>query len=639
MSRLASVLAFLLSCLACLGSGATLHAQDDKPAAPAVAEKAKPVFTDGEAQIVEAFKESKDGPKWIREFLFVEASFDSDGDGKPDRLHVDVIRPLQTKTEGLKVPVVYETSPYFAGTGPNDLSYYYDVEQELGEPSPERPTMKPIPFGGEPGMIGDENTRRMLQAAAGRWLQRGFAVVHSCSPGTGWSQGCPSVGGPNESLAPKAVVDWLNGRAKGFKSLDGNEEVKADWCTGKVGMTGTSYNGGLPIAAATTGVPGLAAIIPVSPPSSWYRYYRCNGLVRSPGGYLGEDMDVLFDFIASCEPQRREKCIHDVRDGEIAKGFDRLHGDYNDFWDVRDYLAHLDKYTCPTLAAHGLNDWNVMPEHSIELYIALRKKGVPCMLFLHQGGHGGEPPFKLMNRWFTRWLFGVENGVEKEAKAWIVREGEQRNSPTQYADYPNPDAAPVVVYPSGDGSKLGALGLDARARKGEETIVDDWHLSGAQLATTADSENRLLFATPTFRAPVHLSGELHLAIRVAADKPACNLSVWLVALPWEDPKKARGRIITRGWADPQNSTSLRQSKPLEPGKFVDLKFDLNPDDQIVPEGERIGLMIFASDKEFTLHPKPGTKLTVDLAGTALTLPVVGGPSSYAQATSADGGKR
>jgi len=35
-------------------------------------------------------------------------------------------------------------------------------------------------------------------------------------------------------------------------------------------------------------------------------------------------------------------------------------------------------------------------------------------------------------------------------------------------------------------------------------------------------------------------------------------------------------------------------------------------------------MIFSSDKEFTLHPAPGTKLTVDLKGTTITMPVVGG---------------
>ena len=36
-------------------------------------------------------------------------------------------------------------------------------------------------------------------------------------------------------------------------------------------------------------------------------------------------------------------------------------------------------------------------------------------------------------------------------------------------------------------------------------------------------------------------------------------------------------------------------------------------------------MIFSSDREFTLRPAPGTQMTVDLAGTSIRLPVVGGP--------------
>ena len=190
-------------------------------------------------------------------------------------------------------------------------------------------------------------------------------MVHSSSPGTGWSQGCPTVGGDNESLAPKAVIDWLNGRAKGYTTPDGDEEVTADWCTGKVGMTGTSYNGTLALAAATTGVEGLEAIIPVSPNTSYYHYYRSNGLVRSPGGYLGEDIDVLYDFINSGDPSKRDGCDCGVRDTLMAGGFDRVTGDYNDFWAGRDYLNDLGPLRAATLMAHGFNDWNVMPEHSV----------------------------------------------------------------------------------------------------------------------------------------------------------------------------------------------------------------------------------------------------------------------------------
>ena len=43
-------------------------------------------------------------------------------------------------------------------------------------------------------------------------------------------------------------------------------------------------------------------------------------------------------------------------------------------------------------------------------------------------------------------------------------------------------------------------------------------------------------------------------------------------------------------------------------------------------------MIFSSDRDFTLWPKPGTELTIDLDATSLTLPVVGGSGVFAKAT-------
>jgi X-Pro dipeptidyl-peptidase len=42
-------------------------------------------------------------------------------------------------------------------------------------------------------------------------------------------------------------------------------------------------------------------------------------------------------------------------------------------------------------------------------------------------------------------------------------------------------------------------------------------------------------------------------------------------------------------------------------------------------------MIFSSDSEFTLHPKPGTTLTVDINTSSLELPIVGGNKSLKRA--------
>lgn len=429
------------------------------------------------------------------------------------------------------------------------------------------------------------------------------------------------------------LFDWLCGRVKGYTTPYGKETVTAFWSTGKVGMTGTSYNGTIPLAAATTGVKGLEAIIPIAPNTSYYHYYRSNGLVRSPGGYLGEDIDVLYNFIHSGDESKRAYNNANIRDKEMKNGMDRITGDYNDFWAGRDYLNQMKPMKAALLMSHGFNDWNVMPEHSYRISKRAKEMGIPTQIFYHQNGHGGPPPMKMMNRWFTRYLHGIQNNVENDAKAWIVRENDKRSDPTPYKDYPNPEASSVTLYLSAGAPKKGGLSLNKTKGKKTETLVDNYSFSGAALAKADYTDHRLIYVSPTLKEDAHLSGISTITIKVASSKPAANLSVWLVSLPWTSGRRTKitDNIITRGWADIQNYKSLTKSKPLKPGKFYTLSFDLQPDDQIIKKGQQIGLMIFSSDGEFTLLPEPGTKLTVDLNGTSISLPVVGGNTALQKA--------
>jgi X-Pro dipeptidyl-peptidase len=545
-------------------------------------EKAVPVFLNGEAQIVPAFNTPS---KWIRHDLWVETTFDTDGDGKLDRMHVAVTRPFQTETEGLKLPIVYETSPYFAGVAGDVPGVFWDVKHELGSIGKERvhPEVKRI---GQRPIISNSQINT--------WVPRGYIVVHSSSPGTGLSQGAPTVGGENESLAPKAVIDWLCGRAKGFTTADGFEKVEAFWSTGKIGMTGTSYNGTLPLAAATTGVEGLEAIIPIAPNTSYYHYYRSNGLVRSPSGYLGEDIDVLYDYIHSGDETKRAFNNSTIRDKEMKNGMDRKSGDYNNFWAGRDYLNHMSKIKAALFMSHGFNDWNVMPEHSLRIYEKAKAMGLPSKIYYHQNGHGGPPPLSMMNKWFTRYLFGIENGIENDTKAWIVRENDKPDNPTAYKDYPNPDASPVTFYLQAGAPEIGKLNFEKVSQKNTETIIDNFSFTGSMLAQAQNTNHRLLYTTPILTENLHLSGTAKVTIKLSCNKPAANLSVWLVSLPWNEGRNAKitNNIITRGWADPQNHKSISKGEPLIPGKFYSVSFNLMPDDQIIPKGQQIGLMIF-----------------------------------------------
>ncbi len=583
--------------------------------------KAKPIFKDGEAQIVDAFSNQEN---WLRHDLWVETEFDTDGDGELDRMHVSVTRPNQTETEGLKLPVIYVTSPYFAGVAGDEPGTMWDVKVELGETAKERHHPQVKRRGKRP-IISNSHIRK--------WVPRGYIVVHSSSPGTGLSDGAPTIGGLNEELAPKTVVQWLTGKAKGFTERNGNEEVKAYWSTGKVGMTGTSYNGTLPLAAATTGVEGLEAIIPIAPNTSSYHYYRSNGLVRSPGGYLGEDIDVLYDFVHSGDEDKRAYNNKTVRDTELINGIDRETGDMNDFWYNRDYLPKMKNMKAALFMSHGFNDWNVMSEHSYRVYKKAQDMGLPTKIYYHQNGHGGPPPTSMMNKWFTKYLHGIDNGVENEEnKAYIVREYDNRQEPTAYKDYPNPSASNVTLNLTSGGNKAGSL-TTSKGDKQTEQFIDDVSFTWKDLAKSESSKNRLLYVTEVLKEDIHISGVPKVSVTLSSNVPAVNLSVYLVSLPLQEGKdlKITDNLITRNWADPKNYKSIRKEENLKSGKFYTVNFDLQPDDQIIKKGQQIGLMIFSSDPEFTLHPKAGSELSIKLDKTSIVIPIVGGEKAFEKA--------
>ena len=142
-------------------------------------EMAVPVFKDGEAQVVEAFE---DASYWIRHDLWVETEFDSDGDGKLDRMHVSVTRPRQTETEGLKLPAIYVSSPYFAGTSVNAREYFWDPRHEVGAEPPERT---------HPPSVVRRGTRPIISKSHAKdWVPRGYVVVHSSSPAASLGKTC-----------------------------------------------------------------------------------------------------------------------------------------------------------------------------------------------------------------------------------------------------------------------------------------------------------------------------------------------------------------------------------------------------------------------------------------------------------------
>jgi X-Pro dipeptidyl-peptidase len=605
------------------------------PAAPAAAQQRTPPpwlnVQDGVTQPTFAFENA------IEEVVFVESEVDSDGDGRRDRVRIRISRPGETESQRIDVPVVFEHSPYRGDLGslPNHPVDFDTLPQE--------------------SIGGDAAGGRSMRSAGARaraipdlpgqldnyYVPRGYAVVLGESLGTFNSDGCPDVGARVETLGTKAVIDWLNGRARGWN--EAGKRVRADWTTGAVGMIGVSYNGTLPNQVATTGVEGLETIVPISAISSWYDYYRANGLVRAPhsetqgvgdNAFQGEDTDVLAAFTGG--PRMSGECAEMM--AFLNREQDRVTGDWSPFWQARDYLSRVGGVQSSVFVVHGLNDWNVMTKAFAEWWYRLADRGVPRKIWLHNGGHGGESQGdtadfavykRTENRWFDFWLFGVQNGIMSEPRASLERED---GGYVHEADWPLPGARQATLHLSAVRSTApGQLSTRSPRKSREQSFVD----RGRELDTDdvliqspdVAHPNRLVYRSPVLRRDVRISGTPWVTLRMSIDnRNAANLTAVLVDYDAEGGGQAP-LMVTRGWLDPQNRNSLTRSEPIERRREYGFRWDLQPDDYVFKAGHRIGLVVVSTDFDYTIRPLPGTELTLDPGESEVSLPVVGGASA------------
>jgi X-Pro dipeptidyl-peptidase len=554
----------------------------------------------------------------VEETLFVQTEVDSDLDGVRDRVRVRLSRPGETETQGIKVPVIFEHSPYRynTGGGENHNVDFSVLPQEGIQPSAARAGgAAAAPRADLPGSLDNY------------WVPRGYAVVLGESIGTGYSDGCPTVGDMKETLGTKAVIDWLNGRAKAY--TEAGEPVAADWTTGDVGMVGTSYNGTLPNQVATTGVEGLRTIVPTSAIASWYDYYRANGLVRAPhsnlsgqdvNAFQGEDLDVLAYYVEG--PGRVEKCAH-ITDA-LLQYADRTTGDYNAYWHERDYLHRARGIEASVFVVHGLEDYNVMPTAYASWWARLERYDVPRKIWLHNGGHGGPRGTsdyqRTLNRWMDYWLFGVRNGIMTEPRADVQRPD---GTYEKYADWPVPGARDTTLRLSAT-SATAPGGLGRKGGGPAQSFVDSGRTLDTDVALLPNPDtanpNRLVYLTEPLARDTHLSGTPTVSLRASVDnRYAANLTAVLV-----DYGPDGQTMVTRGWTDVQNRKDVARTTPIEQGKAYTFEWPLEPDDYVFPAGHRIGLVIVSTDMHFTLRPLPGTQLTVQPDKSQVTLPLVGG---------------
>ncbi|MDT0463383.1 Xaa-Pro dipeptidyl-peptidase [Streptomyces gibsoniae] len=571
----------------------------------------------------------------IRESVWVDTGLDGDGDGKNDRVAVDIVRPREPSAQGRRIPVIMDASPYYSccGRGNENQLKTYDASGHV--------VQMPLFY---------DNF----------FVPRGYAFVGVDLAGTNRSDGCVDVGGRSDIQSAKAVIDWLNGRAKGYTTRTGDVRTKATWTNGRTGMIGKSWDATIANGVAATGVEGLKTIVPISGISSWYDYYFAKGAPLYDSG-----PDWLSDYVDS--PDARAKCAAVQR--KLVDGAPRT-GDWTQLWTERDYVKDASKVRASVFLVHGMQDLNVRTKHFGQWWDALAKNGVHRKIWLSQTGHVDPFDYRraswvdTLHRWFDHELLGYDNGIDREPMADIERHPDQWVTSTLWP----PQSTTTTTLRPARGTQAGVGTLGLRAGTGTETFTDDPRLSETDWAAHLDEStgSKAGFITPPLSRDLRVSGSS--TVTVTPTTSSAHLSAVLVDLGpdtirdyadadegittltdrtcWgastagdsacfkvTQAKKAdvTATVFSRGWADLGHYASDRKGVALTPGKAYPITLDLAATDHVVPKGHRLALIVAGTDKDLIDPPSSTPTLTVDLSRTAAHVPLVGGAAAFARA--------
>ena len=662
-------------------------------------EKKAPLFLNGRAQPIFPYttgeKSNEDyhyeDSEIVRFPVYVETDYDTDADGKPDLVKAIVQLPKAVARGDFKAATILEARPYVAGT----LDENYVTLESLGLPTDGSYDMKKLrEQPAKRQAVGISSTvDAAKKAKASDWyyyspyeyiydyenlnwydyfLVRGYAFISSAGLGTKGSEGFNTTGSDLEINAFKNIIEWVNGKRKAYTDKTSNVEIKADWATGNVAMTGLSWAGTTTFGVASTGVEGLKTIVPAAGIASWYDYFNSQGTAygNPPYSYLSwlslyVGTRILDEKDWAGIWQNYANYINQLNKDQNAH-----ERNYSDIWKERDYTLHPEKFKTSALLVHGLNDDNVKTKHFELMYDALKKAGQDVKLYLHQGDHvypaamsrgygiqaNGQDFYDLLNTWLSHYLYGVENQVDKLPAVLA----QNNYDPSKWTTYDNWKTSQRLF-------------LNAQSKRLEETISSDYAGAGIEIAkrnetvSQGSSKANMTFVSEVTEdttikghIPVHFKAALAkgqgknfqinaLLVDVSdeefdvvgnggvkADKKADGF--WMgstlsnLSVADFETIKTKYKVIAKGWinlANPESgydSASSRNSIEPKVGEFHDYTVHLQPNLYTVKKGHKLALVFNTYDPSDLTVENP-YEVTFKTDSIRASIPIVEGTRS------------
>ncbi len=470
-----------------------------------------------------------------------------------------------------------------------------------------------------------------------RLSEAGYVVCRVDVRGTGTSEGVAEDEYPEiEQRDMNEVIAWL---------------ASKDWCTGNVGMYGTSYSGFNSIQVAMTRPPALKAIIPIYATDDRYaddvHYFggalKALDLVDYPTYMTG--LNALPPVPSLYGEGWREVWEKRVQENEpwVIRWLEEQ--TFGPYWQHGSLRPAYGAIQAATMIIAGWADGYT--NNSLRTMAALTS---PKRLILGPWAHASTetslpgPNVDLlpeMLRWWDRWLKGVDNGVDREPPILVF---------IRRSTKPQPDLAEVrgewryeAGWPLDRGRELplpfgNAVAVGRPASDPDELVVRGdvgwtaWISCAGHLPYGQPQDQRpdeawsLVYEWPPLPEELEILGHPRVDVTVTSSAPVAYLTAKLCDV-FPDGTSA---LVTRGLLNLAHRGSREHPSPLEPGTPYRVAVELEVTSWAFEPGHRIRLDLAGSDWPNAWPPPAAATLTFERGGSALILPVVDGPSPFGE---------
>jgi putative CocE/NonD family hydrolase len=478
-----------------------------------------------------------------------------------------------------------------------------------------------------------------------RYVEAGYAVVIQLIRGVGGSEGHFTFNSPHDRGDGYDTVEWIAAQA---------------WCTGDVGMDGSSYAAMTQLTAASAQPPHLRCIVPAVPcvdffrevpycggvferqhTMNWVRLLQIDSLNEFKSGFVGT-MPVLSQPAVlerlTCRP------AVDAADGDLQGDFlahyrDVLEHPTFDEWFQSRSLSNEDfaRIDIPALVVNGNFDMGI-GAHTLWRQLEAHAQGADRRHLLigpwdhgqcYAGGEAAYGPYTMGEHsvidlvalriaFFDQHLKGRGPGPALGGRVQVFITGS--NVWRHFDSYPPREAGKLTFdlasgghanSARGDGRLVCAAPAEPQAA---DTFVDDPSLpfvpalaSARENTVLLDLRERerdhgtLVYDTGALSEALTLLGEPHAEIFVAVDAPDADLMLWLAEhrADGSTVKLATGQLRLRYHA------GFDQERLLTPGQPVQVRLPLTYVGHCVPAGSSLRLLVSGSNFPWA-DPNPHT---------------------------------